>query len=113
MVINILQYITLIGTVLVGFVSLVKPLAVQGFTGLRVEGGRGKAEIRAILGGLFIALGLAPFLLAEPAAFKTVGITYLGVAVARLVGVVIDRSHESSNLISLLVEIVSGVVLLL
>ena len=113
MIVTILQYIGVIGTILTGLVALFKPLAVQGFTGLKAEGGRGKVEIRSILGGLFIALGLAPLILAAPAAFKTLGITYLGIAAARLVGTFLDRSFESSNLISLGVEIVFGVILLL
>jgi hypothetical protein len=41
------------------------------------------------------------------------GITYLVIAVARVAGLVLDRSVERSNLISLGFEIVAGVILVL
>jgi hypothetical protein len=41
------------------------------------------------------------------------GITYLVIAVARIAGIVLDRSFERSNWISLVVEVVAGIILLL
>jgi succinate dehydrogenase/fumarate reductase cytochrome b subunit len=41
------------------------------------------------------------------------GITYLVIALARIASIVLDRSYERSNWISLAVEIVAGIVLLL
>jgi hypothetical protein len=110
---QILQIIVAIATILTGLVSLIRPLAVQGFTGLRADGPRGITEIRAVLGGFFIALGLAPLLLAQPAAYKMLGIAYIGVGAVRAVSIVVDRSYEQSNLISLAVEVVCGVILVL
>ena len=112
-VLRILQIIAALATILTGLFALLRPRAVQGFTGLRAEGGRGISEIRSVLGGLFIALGLAPLLLNAPAAYRMLGIAYAGLAAARAFSIVVDRSFEGSNLISLVVEVVFGVILVL
>lgn len=110
---EIVQIILAIGTVLTGLVSLLWPRSVQGFTGLSAPGPRGISEIRSVLGGGFIGLGLAPLILGTPAAYQMLGITYLAIGVARIASIILDRSYERSNWISLAVEIVAGVVLLL
>ena len=110
---EILQIIMAVGTIATGLISLIRPRAVQGFTGLSAPGPRGITEIRAILGGGFVGLGLAPLVLGNPAAYKTLGIVYLVIAAARLAGIVLDKSLERSNWISLAVEIVAGIILLL
>ncbi|MFN2226477.1 MAG: DUF4345 family protein [Anaerolineae bacterium] len=110
---EIVKVVIAAATILTGLVSLLRPRAVQGFTGLTAPGARGLAEIRAILGGAFIGLGLAPLILGFGQAYQMLGITYLVIAAARVVGLVVDGSTEGSNLISLAVEVVFGVVLLL
>lgn len=110
---QVLKLASAIATIATGLFSLVKPEAVRGFTGLLPEGGRGITEIRSILGGLFIALGLAPLILEEPAAYKMLGIAYLGIAIVRAPSMFLDQSVVSSNIISLAVEIVLGIILLL
>ena len=110
---EILKIIMAVGTIATGLISLIRPRSVQGFTGLTAPGPRGITEIRAILGGGFIGLGLAPLILGAPAAYQMLGVTYLAIAVARIVGLVLDRSFEGSNWISLAVEVVAGIILLL
>lgn len=66
-----------------------------------------------MLGGVFIALGAAPLILKAPAAYRTLGITYLVVAVVRAASMAIDKSVVQSNIISLAVEILFGVILVL
>ena len=61
-ILNILKIIAAIATSATGVFALVKPSAIYGFTGLVAQGVRGTSEIRAIFGGLFIALGIAPFI---------------------------------------------------
>ena len=112
-VLEILQIIFAVGTIATGLVSLVWPKSVQGFTGLSAPGPRGITEIRAVLGGAFIGLGLAPLLLGAPAAYKMLGITYLVIFACRIAGMALDKSFERSNWISLAFEIVAGVILLL
>lgn len=107
-----LQYFAALATVLTGLLAFVKPSATYGFIGLKSEGVRGVSEIRSIFGGLFIALGLAPFFLGAPA-FQVLGIAYLGIALARAISIVLDKSYANSNLISLVTEIVFGLILIL
>jgi len=108
----VLKIIAALGTAATGMLALVKPTAVYGFTGLIAEGPRGISEIRAIFGGLFIALGLAPFLFGLPA-YRVLRLGYLAIALIRLISIFVDHSTASSNLISLAIEVVFGIVLIL
>jgi hypothetical protein len=113
-VLQILKIICALVTIVVGFISLARPDSVTGFTGLQATGPRGITEIRAVLGALFIGLGLAPFLLKmDPAAFKAGGIAYLAVALTRLISIFVDKSAVQSNWVSLAFEVVFGVILVL
>jgi hypothetical protein len=113
MVLEVLQIIAALGTIATGLISLIRPRSVTGFTGLNPNGPRGITEIRAVLGGFFVALGIAPLILATPEAYRMLGIAYLAVAVVRTVSMVLDKSVEQSNIISVVVEIVFGVILVL
>ena len=113
MILQILKIIVAIATIATGLISAVGPLSVTGFTGLSAPGPRGITEIRAVLGGAFIGLGLALLILKAPAAYRTVGIMYLAVAAVRAVSIFLDKSAVQSNIISLAVEIVFGVILVL
>lgn len=109
---GILKIIAALATAATGLLALVKPTAVYGFTGLTADGPRGISEIRAIFGGLFIALGVAPFIFGE-LGYQVLGIGYLAIAFVRLVSIFLDKSTASSNLISLGIEIVFGIILIL
>jgi len=102
-----------IATILTGALSLFWPLRVRGFTGLEVNGGRGITEIRSILGGVFVGLGAAVLVLNDPAAYMILGITYLVVAGVRLISMIVDKSIERSNVISVITEVIMGVILVL
>ena len=110
--IEILQIIAALATVATGLFSMLAPGKVTGFTGLEPVGGRGITEIRAVLGALFIALGVAPFFLGSTA-YLMLGIGYLAIAAVRGVSMIIDHSVVRSNVISLVTEIILGVVLVL
>lgn len=110
---EILKIAVGIATILTGLVSLIWPLRVRGFTGLDVNGGRGVTEIRTILGGVFVGLGGAVIILNEPAAYTTLGITYLVVAAVRTISMFIDKSVERSNVISVITEVIMGIILVL
>jgi hypothetical protein len=112
-ILKILQIVAVVATILTGLVSLIWPLRVQGFTGLTAPGGRGITEIRSILGALFIGLGIAVFLLGTRETYQMLGIMYLAIAAVRAVSIVIDKSAEQSNTISLIAEIVLGIILVL
>lgn len=108
----ILKIIAALATVATGVLAFVKPAATYGFIGLNATGVRGVSEIRAIFGGLFIGLGLAPLFLGATA-YQMLGIGYLAIAVARTFSIVFDKSYAQSNLISLVIEIVLGAILIL
>jgi len=113
MILRILQIIAAVGTIATGLVSLIRPRSILGFTGLSPAGPRGITEIRAVLGGFFVALGAIPLILDVPAMYTMLGITYLVVAVVRTASMLIDKSVEQSNIISVIVEIVFGIILVL
>jgi hypothetical protein len=108
----ILKIIAALATAATGLFALVKPAATYGFIGLNAVGVRGVSEIRAIFGGLFIALGVAPLLLGL-VAYRMLGLGYLAIAVARTFSIIFDKSYAQSNLISLAIEIVLGAILVL
>ncbi len=113
-ILMILKVIAAVGTILVGLYSLIWPKRIKGFTGLAADSPRAMTEIRAVLGGFFVALGLAPLLfgLAEDM-FMMLGFTYLIVGAVRAVSMFVDKSVMQSNIISLLIEVAFGVVLAL
>ena len=110
---KILQMLAVIGTIVTGLVSLLWPRSVFGFTGLTAPGPRGITEIRSILGGLFIGLGIAVFVLGTREVYQALGIMYLAIGAVRAISMLVDKSVEQSNIVSLVVEIVFGVILVL
>ncbi len=114
MILQILRVIGALVTVATGLLAAIRPSVVPGFTGLQTTGPRGVTEIRSIFGGLFIAAGAYPLIAGSLATYRMLGMIYLTIGAARLISMVIDGSlSESSNLISLGVEIVLGVILVL
>ena len=108
----VLKVIAAVATIATGLLAFVKPAATYGFIGLNANGVRGVSEIRAIFGGLFIGLGLAPLFLGTPV-YQMLGIGYLAIAAARSFSIVFDKSFAQSNLISLATEVVLGIILIL
>ena len=113
MILQVLQIVVAIGTMLTGLIALFRPQSVEGFTGLRAQDGRSTTEIRSVLGGFFVALGAAPLILNAEAAYQMLGIAYLVVGVTRAISMFVDKSVGQSNRVSLVVEIVFGTVLVL
>lgn len=111
-ILMVLKMVAALATSVTGLLAFVKPAAAYGFIGLTANGARGVSEIRAIFGGLFIALGIVPFFLGV-SAFQMLGIGYLAIAVARAFSILFDKSYAQSNFISLVIEIVLGVILVI
>ena len=111
-VLQILQIVAALATAATGLFSMLAPTKITGFTGLQPVGGRGITELRAVLGALFIALGVAPLFLGAPA-YLMLGIGYLAIGAVRAVSMFVDRSVVQSNVISLITEIVLGIILIL
>ncbi|HNT78967.1 MAG TPA: DUF4345 family protein [Anaerolineae bacterium] len=108
----VLKLVAALVTTATGLLAFVKPSAAYGFIGLKAEGVRGVSEMRAIFGGLFIAMGVTPLFLGDTA-YLMLGIGYLAIAAARAFSIVFDKSYAQSNLISLAIEVVLGVILVL
>lgn len=89
---------------------MVAPRLIKGFTRPVAAGPRGITEIRAVTGGQFIGLGLAPFILAALAVYQASGIMYLIIAGARTISTFLDQSGVQSNIIGLVVEIGFGII---
>lgn len=108
-----LKIIVAVGTMAAGLISLVSPETAGRFTGLRLDGGRGVSEIRAVLGGLFIGLGLAVIIFQSPGAFRTLGVGYLAIGTVRAASIFFDKAPTRSNWLSLAVEAVFGIILVI
>ena len=108
----VLKIIAALATAATGLLAFARPAATYGFIGLSANGVRGVSEIRAIFGGLFIALGLAPLFLGATA-YQMLGIGYLTIAAARAFSMMFDKSYAPSNTISLVIEIVLGAILII
>lgn len=112
MLLRLLRYAVLAATVASGLVLLARPDSASGFTGLAPDTARGVTEVRAAMGGVFVALGLAPLILRRPAE-RVLGLVYLAIAAVRTPVMFIDGSAaESSNWISLAFEILAAAILL-
>jgi hypothetical protein len=112
-VLGVLKIVGAVTTIIAGLASAVAPESITGFTGLAAAGSRGISEIRAVLGGVFIGVGAAPFILREPTVYRVLGVMYLFVAAVRLVSMFVDGALQSSNYISLAYEVFFGIVFLL
>ncbi|HJS20864.1 MAG TPA: DUF4345 family protein [Anaerolineales bacterium] len=112
MTLQIFQYIACMITTVAGLFALLSPEKAVALTGLTPNGGRGRTEIRCVMGGLYIALGVTPFFLGG-VAFTVLGVGYLAIGVVRLVSIFIDRSATPSNWGSFAMEIVLGAILVL
>ena len=103
---QVLKYVAVAVTLLTGFYSLLQPKKIKGFTGLEASSPRAITEIRAVMGGTFIGLGVAALLFPVREVYLTLAIAYAAIAVLRAISMVVDRSMERSNWISLASEIV-------
>lgn len=72
----------------------------------------GRSEIRAVFGGMFVALGGACLVLREPIVFAVVGAAWLGDVTVRLGAVVADRVPPKQAIAVLGVGMAIGVALL-
>jgi hypothetical protein len=113
MILDILKIIAAAATLLTGVLALARPQALTGFTGLRPEGGRGLTELRVSVGAVFAGLGLAALAFNAPVAYRTLGVMYLAMVVVRIPAMFLDRSAETSNIMSAVVEGVFGLLLVL
>ena len=111
--IQILKIVAVVVTLLTGLYSLLQPKKIKGFTGLEASSPRATTEIRAVMGGTFVGLGIAALIFPIREVYLMLGITYAAIAAFRGVSMVIDKAVEKSNLISLATEVILVVILVL
>ena len=74
-----------------GLAGVLVPDQVAEALHLPASSGRGNAEVRAGLGGTYLALGAWALFSGKPAARTAVGLTWLGAAGARLTALAVDQ----------------------
>ncbi len=111
-VLQILKIVAAVGTIAAGATSVVLPRSAESFAGLSAVGPRGTSEIRAVLGALFVGLGVAVLPFRSPDAYRTLGIGYAAIAAARVASILLDRASTSSNWISFVSEVAFAFVFL-
>lgn len=112
-IVLILKYVAVVVTLLTGLYSLLQPKKIKGFTGLEASSPRAITEIRAVMGGTFVGLAIAALIFPIKEVFIMLGITYAAIGAIRAVSMVLDKSMEKSNVISLVSEIILVVILVL
>jgi len=112
-IVLILKYVAVIVTLLTGLYSLLQPKKIKGFTGLEASSPRAITEIRAVMGGTFVGLGIAALVFPVREVYLMLGITYAAIAAIRGVSMVLDKSMEKSNVISLVSEVILVAILVL
>lgn len=78
-------------TVALGLFGLLFPRVMGAQTGLSPKEGMGVMELRAIFGGLWLALGTATLMLRTPEAYLMTGLAFTGVTLGRFSGIAVDR----------------------
>jgi hypothetical protein len=75
---------------LIGVAAVVRPSSLE-MVGVSAVSALGRSEIRAVFGGMFVALGVACIVLREPTVFLAVGAAWLADVAVRIVAVAVDR----------------------
>ena len=101
-----------VATIGFGIWATLAPARLLMLVGLAAHNGRGIAEARVAFGAIYIGAGSACVWLQEPAAFATLGLAYLAMAVVRLAAIIKDHASDRSNWASLVLEAVMGLLLL-
>jgi hypothetical protein len=100
-------------TVLMGCLGLFFPQRAATFTGLKAVTTPGRSEFRSTFGGLFLFAGIAPLILAMPATFLLLGLSWAGAAAGRVVSIFADSANSPKNWIAVAFEAAIATLLLI
>jgi hypothetical protein len=84
-------------TVAMGCLGLFLPARAAAVTGLAATSVEAKAEFRGTLGVTFLFLGAMPLLTQNALVFLTVGLTWLGAGLGRVVSIAVDGGNSGKN----------------
>jgi hypothetical protein len=96
---------------LIGVAAAVRPSSLS-MVGVVATSALGRSELRAVFGGMFIALGVACVVLREPVVFLVVGAAWLADVAVRIVAVAVDRVPAREAAAVLLIGTLMGIALL-
>ncbi|KUF11669.1 DUF4345 family protein [Pseudoponticoccus marisrubri] len=102
--IEITQIAIALVTIAFGLFGFVAPRYTANVLDFRIgDSSMGLSELRASAGGLFVAMGLACFVLGPPA-YLMLGVAYGGAAMGRAVSMVLDQPPQPKALMWFLFE---------
>jgi hypothetical protein len=110
-----IQIINSVGSafsVLLGILGLFSPRTTAKFVGITAGEERGKSEIRATYGGVFLGIGVTALVLQDASVFTALGIGWLCAAVARIFGILVDKEFHKLNFGGVVFEAFTALLLL-
>ncbi len=101
-----LAWITAVASMAIGLISMLFPKSFARLLGLSFASGshNGISEMRSTFGGMWVGLGLACLLLAQPLTYFALGLAFAGAVLGRLISMIFDRSFNLHCLIATIVE---------
>lgn len=101
-----LAWLTALATVFIGLALMIVPRRFGYVLGLTIRDGsnNGVSEIRGPFAGMWIGLGLACIILAQPFTYFALGLAYGFCVVGRVVSFIFDRSFTLHCIIASLFE---------
>lgn len=109
---NVINSIGAVVFVVLGLVGFFFPNLIAKFVGIIPCEGRGKSEIRATYGGVFLGVGASALYFQESHVFTAVGIGWALAAVGRILGILVDKEYHKLNFGGVLFEISVAILLL-
>ncbi|HRE46322.1 MAG TPA: hypothetical protein PLD47_01235 [Aggregatilineales bacterium] len=112
---DVLKLIVALITIGFGAYAAVFPKMAAKFVGLSASNDnmRGVAEVRSILGGAFIGVGVAAILFPLQG-YRVLGISYLAIALTRTLSIAqFEKDKSPSNVISVVSEYLFAAILIL
>lgn len=113
-ILNALKIITALASVVFGVVALLRPQTVAQSAFITADTPRGRGEIRASWGGLFIGLGVVVIILNTQAAYMVFGGAYAAAAIVRVFNAIaVPALLNRTFYIILAFEVISAIIFFL